>query len=68
MARVQKSGFRSFAFSNGSADAVEGLLRTARIRDYFMGVISVDDLKSFKPNPAVYCHFLRKSGAVGADA
>ena len=68
LARARKTGFRIFAFSNGSADAVEGLLSNACIRDYFMGVISVDEMKSYKPNPAVYCHFLRRAGAVGADA
>jgi 2-haloacid dehalogenase len=65
---AKRAGFRIFAFSNGSADAVEGLLSNARIRDYFSGVISVDEMKSYKPNPAVYCHFLRRAGAVGADA
>lgn len=65
---AQKSGFRLFAFSNGSKDAVEMLLTNAEIRNFFLGVVSVDDLKSFKPNPAVYSHFLRKSDATSADA
>lgn len=68
LARARKAGFRIFAFSNGSADAVEGLLGNAGIRDYFQGVVSVDEIKSYKPNPAVYCHFLRRAGAVGAAA
>jgi 2-haloacid dehalogenase len=68
LARAQKAGFRMFAFSNGSAEAVETLLRNAGIREYFMGVVSVDEMKSFKPNPAVYSHFLRRADAVGADA
>jgi 2-haloacid dehalogenase len=68
LARAREAGFRIFAFSNGSADAVEGLLNNACIKEYFMGVISVDEMKSYKPNPAVYCHFLRRAGAVGADA
>jgi len=68
LARARKAGFRIFAFSNGSADMVEGLLSNAGIRDYFMGVVSVDDVRSYKPSPAVYCHFLRRAGAVGADA
>lgn len=54
---------RLFAFSNGTADAVETLLQTAGIRGFFIDVISVDDLKTFKPNPAVYAHFLRQSNA-----
>lgn len=68
LSKAKESGFRLFAFSNGSANAVETLLTNAGIMDYFLGVVSVDDLKSFKPNPGVYSHFLRKSGAVGADA
>ena len=66
--RAMAYGFRMFAFSNGSADAVETLLNHAGIRDYFLGVVSVDEIKSFKPNPGVYCHFLRRAGAIGADA
>jgi 2-haloacid dehalogenase len=57
-----------FAFSNGSAEAVEMLLRHAGIRDYFLGVVSVDEMKSFKPNPGVYSHFLRRAETTGADA
>jgi 2-haloacid dehalogenase len=63
LSRLNESGFRLYAFSNGSADAVDTLLAAAGIRDLFLGVISTDDLKSFKPNPAVYCHFLRQSNA-----
>lgn len=68
LADLKSSNFRLFAFSNGTADAVETLLVTAGIRDLFLGVVSVEDLKSFKPNPAVYSHFLRKSGASGSTA
>jgi len=68
LARLQAANFRIYAFSNGSADAVEALLTKAGIRDFFLGVVSVDDLKSFKPNPAVYSHFLRRSGASGSSA
>ena len=65
---LKKAGFRLYAFSNGAADALEMLLTTAEIRDLFLGVVSVDDVKSFKPNPGVYCHFLRKSQAAGSSA
>ncbi|MBC8317957.1 MAG: haloacid dehalogenase type II [Desulfobulbaceae bacterium] len=68
LALAQQAGFRIFAFSNGSAEAVEILLTTAGIRDFFLGVVSVDTLKSFKPNPAVYSHFLRQAGATGAES
>lgn len=52
--RAKKAGFRMFAFSNGSTDAVETLLKNAGIRDYFIGIVSVDEMKSYKPNPGVY--------------
>jgi 2-haloacid dehalogenase len=68
LARLKAADFHLYAFSNGSADAVETLLVSAGIRDFFLGVISVDDLKSFKPNPAVYSHFLRKSESSGSSA
>jgi len=66
--RAKELGFRMFAFSNGTSDAVETLLKHAGIWDYFLGVVSVDEIKSFKPNPGVYCHFLRRAGSTGADA
>jgi 2-haloacid dehalogenase len=66
--RAKKAGFRLFAFSNGTAEAVETLLKSAGIRDCFIGVVSVDELKSYKPNPGVYSHFLRRAGALGANA
>jgi 2-haloacid dehalogenase len=68
LARAKQSGYRMFAFSNGNADAVEALLKNAGIRDYFIGVVSTDEMKSYKPNPGVYSHFLRRAGALGADA
>jgi 2-haloacid dehalogenase len=68
LARMRADGFRLFAFSNGSADAVETLLANASIREMFLGVVSTDAIRSFKPNPAVYAYFLRQSGASGGSA
>lgn len=66
--RLKDDGYNLYAFSNGSEEAVETLLVAAGIRKFFAGVVSVDDLKSYKPNPAVYCHFLRKSRTTGNEA
>jgi 2-haloacid dehalogenase len=68
LADLSARGCRSYAFSNGSEDAVETLLAAAGIRDRFLGVVSCDDVRSFKPNPAVYAYFLRKSQATGGEA
>jgi len=57
------AGFRLFGFSNGLQSAVEGLLEHAGISHYFDGVVSVDDLHTFKPNPDVYHYFVKQTGA-----
>jgi 2-haloacid dehalogenase len=58
---LKKLNYRLFAFSNGKFENVSKLLSNAKIDKYFDGIISVDDIKTYKPNPAVYAHFLRKS-------
>lgn len=68
LARLKAADYRLYAFSNGSADAVQTLLVAAGIRDFFLGIVSVDEIKSFKPNPAVYSHFLRKSGGTTSNS
>lgn len=68
LTQLREAGNRLFAFSNGASDALEVLLSNAGIRELFLGVVSVDDIKSFKPNPAVYSLFLRKSGSTGGES
>jgi 2-haloacid dehalogenase len=66
--QAKSRGFRMFAFTNGARDAVETVLTAAGIREFFLDVVSVDEVKSFKPDPAVYRHFLKRAGVAGADA
>ena len=68
LVKLQEAGFRMYAFSNGVGDALETLLTNAGIRDYFLGVVSVDDIKTFKPNPAVYHHFLESTASSAESA
>ncbi|NIQ11106.1 MAG: haloacid dehalogenase type II, partial [Gammaproteobacteria bacterium] len=68
LSQLESAGFRLFAFSNGAGDALEQLLNTAGIRDRFIDLVSVDSVRSFKPNPAVYAHFLRQSRATVGEA
>ena len=63
---LQADGHRLYAFSNGTADAIEALLLAAGVRDLFDGVVSVDDCRTFKPNPDVYEHLLNTT-ATSAD-
>jgi 2-haloacid dehalogenase len=61
--KLQTAGLRLFAFSNGTAAAVNTLLEHAALDNYFRDVVSVDEVKSFKPDPAVYQHFLQRAGS-----
>ncbi|MGI9537000.1 MAG: haloacid dehalogenase type II, partial [Desulfocapsaceae bacterium] len=65
---LKRAGFRLFAFSNGKPEDVASLLENSGISSYFEDVVSTDEIKSFKPNPAVYAHFLRRTGATGKEA
>ena len=59
---LQAEGHRLFAFSNGTSEAVEEVLRANGLFEWFEGVVSCDALKTFKPNPDVYHYFMREAG------
>jgi len=65
---LASSGHRLFAFSNGPARDLEALLGHAGLDRHFHGVISVDEIGSFKPDPRVYRHFLKRAGAAPSDS
>lgn len=65
---LRATGHRLFAFSNGTADTVSGLLRHAGLEDRFEGLVSVDEIGCFKPDPRVYRHFLQRANALPTDA
>ncbi|ALM53506.1 haloacid dehalogenase type II [Halomonas huangheensis] len=52
--QLREAGVTCVAFSNGGFAAVDGLLVQAGIRHYFHDIISVEEVKRFKPDPAVY--------------
>lgn len=60
---VSDKGYRLFGFSNGMADAVQQLLENAQIDHFFEGVVSVDSIGTFKPNPDVYHHFVETTNS-----
>ena len=57
---LDKQHYQLVAFSNGKADAVRDLLDQADILSYFEDIVSVDEIKSFKPDPNVYLHLLTR--------
>ncbi|NKB62389.1 MAG: haloacid dehalogenase type II [Gammaproteobacteria bacterium] len=66
--QAMATDFNLFAFSNGQESAVDQVLKNAGIRHYFKGIVSVDDLKTFKPNPSVYQYFIKKTNSDKSSA
>jgi 2-haloacid dehalogenase len=57
---LRAQGHKLVAFSNGTEVTVDALLEKAGIRSYFDDIISVDDIRTFKPHPAVYAYLARR--------
>ena len=60
---LANAGHALYAFSNGHGDAVHTVLANAGIRDFFQGVVSVDEVQTFKPSPRTYEHFMARTGS-----
>jgi len=57
LAQLKEAGFSNYAFSNGDPDHLATLFRNAGLESLVDGVVSVQSVRSFKPDPAVYAHF-----------
>ncbi len=56
-------GHQLVAFSNGVELSLRKLLAQARLLPPLGGVVSVDDIQTYKPDPAVYLHLVARGGA-----
>jgi len=63
LSALDRNQFNPYAFSNGTEGAVRKLLQASDTEQYILDVVSVDDLQTFKPDPAVYDYFLQRSAA-----
>jgi 2-haloacid dehalogenase len=61
--KLSGRGYSLIAFSNGTESAVRTLLQRAAVLDLFNAIVSVDDVKSFKPDPLVYEYLTARCGA-----
>jgi 2-haloacid dehalogenase len=57
---LSEAGYKPVAFSNGVEATVRNLLQHAGILSHLHAVISVDDLKTFKPDPRVYLYLAQR--------
>jgi 2-haloacid dehalogenase len=59
---LRAAGFKLAAFSNGVEASLRVLLEHAGILPHLDAVISVDDLKTYKPDPRVYRYLAERLG------
>lgn len=59
---LKTQGHQLMAFSNGVEASIRALLTNAGVLPYLEDVVSVDDLRTFKPDPAVYAYLARRAG------
>jgi 2-haloacid dehalogenase len=59
---LQSKGHTLVAFSNGVEATARTLLERAGVLEHLHDVISVDNVKSFKPDPEVYHYLARRLG------
>jgi len=57
------AAIRLFAFSNSKRSEVAAVLSNANILEYFEGIVTADDVRSFKLDPAVYSYARRATRA-----
>ncbi|WP_251977914.1 haloacid dehalogenase type II [Salinicola avicenniae] len=59
--RIRALGVRCVAFSNGSRQSVEMLFDNAGLRALFDDIVSVEEVRRFKPDAVVYSHLRRRT-------
>ena len=64
---LHAQGARLLAFSNGVPQTVHDVLQHAGILDRFEDIVSVDEAKTFKPDPVAYLHYVRRACATCSE-
>ena len=59
---LKSRGHTLVAFSNGVEATARTLLKRTGVLSHLQGVVSVDDLKTFKPDPEVYHYLAQRLG------
>ena len=64
---LMECGCHCFAFSNGEPGDLAILLERAGLAEHLEGIVSVHEIRSFKPDPRVYQYFLDSTGSRSRD-
>ena len=65
--RIRRAAHRMVAFSNGEVAAVRMVLTNAGLLPLLEDVVSVDEVKIYKPAPSVYRHLAARVGSAIGD-
>lgn len=60
---LKSAGHHLYAFSNGSTSAIKKLLLHAEMDSMFEGIVSMEGVRTFKPNPVGYRYFNEQTGS-----
>lgn len=60
--RVAALGYAMVIFSNATPRMLDSLTRAAELEPFFQDVISVDEVRTYKPSPRVYRHVAQRLG------
>jgi 2-haloacid dehalogenase len=66
LAMLKRSGYRLVALTNGTERSARSVLENAGLSVYLEAVLSVEPIRTFKPDPAVYA-LLERFTTQGAD-
>lgn len=65
--RLQAAGYTMVIFSNGALSMLNPLLDAAGLRPYFQDIISAEEVRAYKPTPAIYQHAAKRLGRAPAE-
>ena len=68
LTKLKKAGYRLVTFTNSSQQGISKQLQNAKLLSLLPEQITVDEIKKFKPDLAVYEYGLKKLGIKASDA
>jgi 2-haloacid dehalogenase len=56
-----------YVVSNGDPDLLDSMIESAGIAEHLAGVVSADEVESYKPHPAIYRHAAARAGTPAGE-
>jgi len=62
LSSLRNRGYLLAALSNGEAEVIRGVLECAKLLPLFDDIVSAYEVRTFKPDPAIYAHAVQRLG------